>query len=130
MKYFLSLRKSLAIQKWKAHDLDTGSAPVQIDILTQRIRSLEKHLSKNKKDTINKRALTMLVRRRSAFHLVSLSLSAHLSDFSSCRRGLMTYLKKRDVETYYAVLSNIGLRDLYELYPHQSLSKLPTKFRK
>jgi small subunit ribosomal protein S15 len=105
----LKIRKALAIDKWKSHDMDTASPAIQVDILTQRIRSLEKHIQSNKKDQQNRRALTMLVRRR---------------------RGLMTYLKKRDAAVYYAVLTNIGLRDLYELYPEKRISKLPTKYRK
>jgi len=105
----LQLRKALAIEKWKAHDTDTASDPIQIDILTQRINSLQLHLEKNKKDEANKRNLGKLMRRR---------------------KGLMMHLKKRDVATYYTLLKETGLRDLYQLYPLKRLNTLPTKYRK
>jgi len=91
----LNFRKRMAIQKWKQHPTDTASDAIQIDILTQRIRSLGKHLQFNKQDKHNGRNLGKLLRRR---------------------KGLMLHLKKRDVHLYYEVLREIKLRDLYELY--------------
>lgn len=91
----LALRKSLAIEKWKQHDFDTASDAIQIDILTQRIRVLAKHLQNNKQDKHNARFLGKLLKRR---------------------KGIMLHLKKRDVPLYYEVLREIKLRDLYELY--------------
>lgn len=91
----MALRKQLAIEKWKQHEFDTASDAIQIDILTQRIRALAKHLQSNKQDKHNARFLTKLLKRR---------------------KGIMLHLKKRDVPLYYEVLREIKLRDLYELY--------------
>jgi len=91
----LAVRKQLAIQKWKQHENDTASDAIQIDILTQRIRSLSKHLQTNRQDKHNERNLGKLLKRR---------------------KGLMKHLKKEDVHLYFEVLREIKLRDMYELY--------------
>eukprot|EP01126_Amoeba_proteus_P057726 TRINITY_DN736_c0_g3_i1.p1 TRINITY_DN736_c0_g3~~TRINITY_DN736_c0_g3_i1.p1 ORF type:complete len:111 (+),score=24.91 TRINITY_DN736_c0_g3_i1:834-1166(+) len=85
----------MAVQKWQLHPSDTASNAVQIDILTQRIRSLNSHLMANRKDTHNQVALQKLIKRR---------------------KGLMVHLKKTDVHLYYEVLREIKVGDLYELY--------------
>ena len=91
----MQLSKQFAIQKWKQHDTDTASDAIQIDILTQRIRQLNRHMRMHKQDQHNKRNLLKLVKRR---------------------RGIILHLKKRDVHTYYEVLREIKLKDLYETY--------------
>eukprot|EP01125_Pyxidicula_operculata_P002389 TRINITY_DN12266_c0_g1_i1.p1 TRINITY_DN12266_c0_g1~~TRINITY_DN12266_c0_g1_i1.p1 ORF type:complete len:371 (+),score=91.86 TRINITY_DN12266_c0_g1_i1:15-1127(+) len=91
----LKHRKWVAIQKWKQHPTDTASDAIQIDILTQRIRFLTKYLKKNRQDKSNKRSLQRLIKRR---------------------KGLMKHLKKRDIHTYFAVLRDIKLPDLYPDY--------------
>eukprot|EP01128_Nolandella_sp_AFSM9_P010226 TRINITY_DN7039_c0_g1_i1.p1 TRINITY_DN7039_c0_g1~~TRINITY_DN7039_c0_g1_i1.p1 ORF type:complete len:418 (-),score=114.56 TRINITY_DN7039_c0_g1_i1:184-1437(-) len=102
----LKMRKAHAITKWAAFPGDTANDAIQIDILTQRIRALTRHLIENRKDKHNKRTLALLMKRR---------------------KGLMLHFKKRNVEAYYAVLREIKLRDLYHGYPMQVLHKLPTK---
>jgi len=87
--------KRQAIVKWRKHDNDTASDAIQVDILTLRIRALTDHLRHNKQDKKSLRNLQLLVKRR---------------------RGLMKYLKKRDVHLYFSVLRECKLKDLYDVY--------------
>ena len=68
---------------------DTGSAEVQIAILTKRINELTLHLKEHKKDFSSRRGLLKLVGRRSS---------------------LLKYLTKTDRERYQAVIGKLGLR--------------------
>ncbi len=90
-----AFNKRQAVLKWRQHDLDTGSDAIQIDILTQRIRTLRRHLQQNKQDKRNGRNLQLMLRRR---------------------KGLILHLKKHNVPLYYQVLREIKLPDNYELY--------------
>ncbi|MFB6225160.1 MAG: 30S ribosomal protein S15, partial [Candidatus Paceibacteria bacterium] len=49
--------KQAVIQKYNLHEEDTGSTPVQIAIMTERIQNLTKHLQGNKKDVHSRRGL-------------------------------------------------------------------------
>jgi small subunit ribosomal protein S15 len=69
---------------------DSGSAEVQVALLTQRIRDLTEHLKIHKKDHHTRRGLLMLVGRR---------------------RRLLTYIKKRDIAGYRELISKLGIRD-------------------
>jgi small subunit ribosomal protein S15 len=69
---------------------DSGSAEVQVALLTQRIRDLTEHLKIHKKDHHTRRGLLMLVGRR---------------------RRLLTYIKKRDIANYRELISKLGIRD-------------------
>jgi small subunit ribosomal protein S15 len=69
---------------------DSGSAEVQVALLTQRIRDLTEHLKIHKKDHHTRRGLLMLVGRR---------------------RRLLTYIKKRDITGYRVLISKLGIRD-------------------
>jgi len=91
----LQVRKRNAIIKWGAHATDTASDAVLVDILTLRIRSLQNHLKTNRQDKNNKRALEILTRRR---------------------KVTMIRLKKRDPHTYFSVLREIKLKDLYHVW--------------
>mgnify|MGYP000919717319 CR=1 FL=1 len=71
------------------HDRDTGSADVQIALMTERISHLTEHLSVNKKDVSSRRGLLRLVARR---------------------RKLLDYLSRTDPERYQKVLATLGLR--------------------
>lgn len=71
-------------------DSDTGSAEVQIALLTQRIRDLTEHLKLHKKDHHCRRGLLKLVGQR---------------------RRLLNYVKKKDVERYRAIVAKLGLRN-------------------
>ncbi len=81
--------KQKVIEDYRVHGTDTGSAPVQIAILTNRINSLSEHFKKHKKDRHSRRGLLRLV---------------------SHRRKLLDYLKKRDNDKYSEVLNKLNLR--------------------
>jgi small subunit ribosomal protein S15 len=84
-----STKKKEIIEAYKVHAKDTGSAFVQIAILTERINQLSKHFEMHKKDHHSRQGLLKMV---------------------STRRRLLTYLKKNDVKKYEEVLSKLGLR--------------------
>ncbi|MCL1798489.1 MAG: 30S ribosomal protein S15 [Eggerthellaceae bacterium] len=69
---------------------DSGSAEVQVAILSERIRNLTEHLKVHKKDHHTRRGLLMLVGKR---------------------RRLLVYIKGRDVEAYRSLIKRIGIRD-------------------
>jgi small subunit ribosomal protein S15 len=81
--------KQEIIEKFKLHDTDTGSAAIQIAIMTKRINTLNEHLKKNKKDNHSRRGLVMLVGKR---------------------KRLLEYLKNKDLEAYRKLIKDLGLR--------------------
>lgn len=81
--------KAKTIDGFKLHERDTGSADVQIALLTHRINHLTEHLQKNKKDHGSRRGLLMMV---------------------SQRRRLLDYLQNIDVSRYQAVTKKLKLR--------------------
>jgi small subunit ribosomal protein S15 len=81
--------KSEIIAEHRRHDTDTGSAEVQVAILTERITALTEHLRDHPKDHASRRGLLKLVGQR---------------------RRLLDYLANTDVERYRALLSRLGLR--------------------
>ncbi len=81
--------KESIIAKHAKHDGDTGSPEVQIAILTARIETLTDHLKTHKKDHHSRRGLLMLV---------------------SQRKGLLEYLKGKDVNRYKTLIQSLGLR--------------------
>ncbi len=81
--------KGQVIGTFKKHENDTGSPEVQIALLTERIKHLTEHFKTHKKDFHSRRGLLMLVGRR---------------------RRLLDYLKKRSVERYAQIISDLGLR--------------------
>ncbi len=82
-------RKKKIIEEYKSHDSDTGSAEVQIALLTERINEITEHLKIHKKDFSSRRGLLMLV---------------------SQRRRLLTYLKKNESKRYKDIIEKLGLR--------------------
>ena len=82
-------KKKEIIDKFKDHPNDTGSATVQVALLTERITYLTEHLKKHKKDFHSRRGLLMLVGRR---------------------RHLLNYLKKKDTKKYNEVLKDLELQ--------------------
>ncbi len=76
-------------EKFRLDDKDTGSTPLQIAVLTERISNLAAHLDKNKKDQSSKRGLLQLVARR---------------------RKLLDYLSREDEEKYKKIIKDLGLR--------------------
>ncbi len=60
-------KKQIAIKDFQVHDTDTGSAEVQIGLLTKQIKALADHLKKNPKDNHSRRGLLMMVGKRRRF---------------------------------------------------------------
>ena len=81
--------KVKTIQDFRVHERDTGSADVQIALLTQRINHLTEHLQKNNKDHSSRRGLLMMVGQR---------------------RRLLEYLRQTDASRYTAVTKKLKLR--------------------
>jgi len=82
-------QKEKIVQKYKAHDKDTGSSEVQIALLSEEIKQLLLHLKKHPKDFHSKRGLLNMV---------------------SKRRSLLNYLKKESSRKYNSILKQIGLK--------------------
>lgn len=82
-------KKQEIISTYKLHDSDTGSPEVQIAILTERITYLTEHFKMHKKDHHSRRGLLKIVGQR---------------------RGLLDYLKKKDVERYRSIIEKLGIR--------------------
>ena len=81
--------KARTIGDFKIHERDTGSADVQIALLTRRINHLTEHLQKNRKDHSSRRGLLMMVGQR---------------------RRLLDYLQTVDLNRYQAVTKKLKLR--------------------
>ena len=86
---FTKLQKQEVIEKHKVHGKDTGSAEVQIALLTERINELTKHFHMHKKDHHSRLGLLKIVGRR---------------------RRLLTYVKNKDVSRYKNVIEKLGIR--------------------
>jgi small subunit ribosomal protein S15 len=82
-------QKEKIIDEFKTHPRDTGSASVQIALLTKRINGLTDHLKMHKKDFSSRVGLLQLV---------------------SKRRRLLNYLKREDLKKYKDVLEKLNLR--------------------
>ena len=81
--------KKEVIEQHKLSDHDTGSAEVQVALLSERINSLMDHFKIHKKDHHSRRGLLMMV---------------------SKRRKLLDYLKNKDISQYQQLISKLGLR--------------------
>ena len=82
-------KKQELIQKFGRSEGDTGSAEVQIALLTERINELTEHLRSHRKDHHSRRGLLMLVGKR---------------------RRLLRYLERADLDRYRKVVADLGLR--------------------
>jgi small subunit ribosomal protein S15 len=76
-------------QEYRLNSQDTGSADLQVAILTERIRQLTDHLRVHKKDVHSRRGLVNMV---------------------SKRRRLLKYLTNEDVDRYQSLIARLGLR--------------------
>ena len=81
--------KTKTIEQFKVHAKDTGSADVQIALLTERINHLTEHLQTNKKDHSSRRGLLIMVGQR---------------------RRLLDYLHTTDTKRYQAITKKLKLR--------------------
>lgn len=81
--------KTEILSEHRRHDGDTGSAEVQVALLTKRIQQLTEHLKTHKKDHSSRRGLLKMVGRRSA---------------------LLKYLSAKDRARYLETIGRLGLR--------------------
>jgi small subunit ribosomal protein S15 len=81
--------KTQIISEYARSEGDTGSAEVQVAVLTRRIADLTEHLKLHKHDHASRRGLLQMVGRR---------------------RRLLDYLKNEDIERYRALIARLGLR--------------------
>lgn len=77
------------IAKFKRSENDTGSAEVQVALLTARINDLQAHFKAHKADHHSRRGLIRMV---------------------NSRRTLLDYLKRKDADRYTALINELGLR--------------------
>ena len=82
-------RRQELIKEHARTEGDTGSAEVQVAILSERIRNLTEHFKGHAKDNHSRRGLLMMVNKR---------------------RSLLDYLRKRDGDRYLALIAKLGLR--------------------
>lgn len=85
----LKEEKQKIIEDNRIHESDTGSPEVQIAVLTSRINSLTAHLKEHKNDHHSTRGLLKMVGHR---------------------RNLLSYLMKKDVRRYRAIIEKLGIR--------------------
>lgn len=83
------MSKKETIEKYRLSESDTGSAQVQIALLTDRIKHLTEHLKENKNDNHSRRGLLQLVGQR---------------------KGLLKYLESKDIEAYRELKKSLGIR--------------------
>lgn len=83
-------RKAELIAEFGKNEKDSGSAAVQVAILTDRVHELTEHMKTHKKDYHTRRGLLMLVGRR---------------------RRLLSYIKKNDINSYRELIAQLGIRD-------------------
>lgn len=83
-------RKAELIKEFGKNEKDSGSAEVQVAILSERIRELTEHMKTHQKDFHTRRGLLMLVGKR---------------------RRLLSYIKKNDINNYRELIAKLGIRD-------------------
>ena len=86
-----SVKKQELISKYKQSENDTGSVQVQVALLTERISHLTEHLKSNKQDEHSRRGLFQMVGKR---------------------KGLLIYLKDRDINAYRELIKALGIREV------------------
>lgn len=85
----LKEEKVSIINEYACHEGDTGSAEVQIALLTKRINNLTEHLKFHKNDHHSRRGLLIMVGKR---------------------RSLLNYLTKCDINRYRSIIEKLGIR--------------------
>ena len=81
--------KTQIIENNRLHDTDTGSAEVQVAIMTKRIAELTEHLKEHKNDHHSRRGLMKMIGRR---------------------RSMLNYMAKKDINRYRATIEKLGIR--------------------
>jgi small subunit ribosomal protein S15 len=82
-------RKQELMAEYQIHETDTGSADLQIAVLTARINQLTTHLKANKKDHSSRRGLLKMIGRR---------------------KSLLAYIQQEDFERYQKLIGRLGIR--------------------
>ncbi|GAB4327527.1 MAG: 30S ribosomal protein S15 [Leptolyngbyaceae cyanobacterium] len=85
----LQQRKQELISEYQIHETDTGSADVQVAMLTERINRLSEHLRGNKKDHSSRMGLLKMIGQR---------------------KRLLAYIQKQDRDRYKALIGRLGIR--------------------
>ena len=85
----MGFEKQAVVARHRAHPADTGSTKVQVALLTERINSLTEHFRNHPKDHHGRRGLLKMV---------------------GTRRRLLNYLRQSDLESYRALIEELGLR--------------------
>ncbi|HEY9882892.1 MAG TPA: 30S ribosomal protein S15 [Thermosynechococcaceae cyanobacterium] len=85
----LQQRKQELISDYQVHETDTGSADVQVAMLTERINRLSSHLKTNKKDHASRKGLLRMI---------------------GLRKRLLSYIQKQDNARYRALITRLGVR--------------------
>lgn len=85
----LQERKHEIISDYQRHETDTGSADVQVAMLTERINRLSEHLRSNKKDHASRQGLLRMI---------------------GLRKRLLAYIQKQDQARYRALITRLGIR--------------------
>ena len=83
-------RTAELVKEYGKNENDTGAVEVQVAILTERIRNLTEHLKVHKKDNHSRRGLMKLIGKR---------------------RGLLKYIKSRNIDEYRDLVKRLGIRD-------------------
>ena len=83
-------RKAELMAQYGKNEKDSGSAAVQVALLTERIKGLTEHMKSHQKDFHTRRGLLMLVGKR---------------------RRLLGYIKAQDIEEYRSLIKSLGIRD-------------------
>ena len=81
--------KEQIIAQYKINEKDTGSPEVQVALLSERINHLTEHLKVHPKDFHSTRGMLRMIGKR---------------------RGLLNYLKEKDIERYRTVIRELGIR--------------------
>jgi small subunit ribosomal protein S15 len=89
VKVALPEQKSEIIADFRTHDTDTGSAEVQIALLTQRVGHLTEHFKTHTKDHHSRQGLLKMVGKR---------------------RRLLDYLRRKDFDRYQKIITRLGIR--------------------
>ena len=83
------MTKEEIIKEYQLKEGDTGSAEVQIALLTERIKHLTEHLKANKQDNHSRRGLSKMIGKRN---------------------GLLKYLYEIDIERFRSIKTKLGIR--------------------
>ena len=83
-------RKAELVAQYGKGEKDSGSAEVQVALLTERIKGLTEHMKTHPKDFHTRRGLLMLVGKR---------------------RRLLSYIKARNIDEYRTLIKSLGIRD-------------------